>query len=186
MSATEWLVLVVIVLIVILGLLWFWTRSRDRQALRERFGPEYDRAVESAGSQSQAERELRQREERHDALQIHPLTSEQRERYSRTWDGVQAQFVDDPVGALAGAQTLVQQVMADRGYPTGDPRQQAADLSVEHADVLHHYRDARAVQIGPATTTEQLREAMVHYRALFASLLASDASTADPGPRRAR
>lgn len=186
MSTTEWLVLALVVVVVIAALAWWWTRSRGRQELRERFGPEYDRAVASAGSETRAERELRQRQERHEALAIRPLPPEQRDRCTRSWDLLQAQFVDDPVAALTGAATLVQKVMADRGYPTGDPGQQYADLSVEHADVLDHYREARAVEIGPSTTTERLREAMVHYRALFSSLLADESTATAPAPRRTR
>ena len=176
MSATEWIVVAVIVVIVVV-LLAAWSRARSRARLRDRFGPEYDRTLEQTGSRSKAERELEHREERHDALGIHPLEPRQRAKYQMEWNQVQARFVDDPRGALAGADSLVTSVMADRGYPAGGFEQRAADLSVEHADVLDHYRAAHVVDLREGeVSTEKMREAMVHYRAMFDRLLADPAS----------
>jgi hypothetical protein len=175
-SATGWVVLaVVVVVVVVVALaLWGWSQSRRREVLRGRFGPEYDRTVEEQGSRTDAERELERRTERHDALQIRPLSPERRDHYADGWQQVQAHFVDDPRGAMTEADDLVRNVMQERGYPTGSFEQQAADLSVEHADVLDHYRAAHTVidlrETGQPTT-EQMREAMVHYRALFTELL---------------
>ena len=175
MSATGWVVLVVVlVLVIVVIALWAWSRSRRRDALRSTFGSEYDRTVEERGSRAEAERDLARRAERHDALQIRPLSPERRDRYADGWQQVQAHFVDDPRGAMTEADDLVQRVMQERGYPTGSFEQQAADLSVEHADVLDHYRQAHAVidlRDQGKPTTEQMREAMVHYRALFTELL---------------
>jgi FtsZ-interacting cell division protein ZipA len=181
-SATGWVVLViVVVVIIVLVALWAWSRSRRRDALRSTFGPEYDRTVEERGSRAEAERDLERRAERHDALQIRPLSAERRDRYADGWQQVQAHFVDDPRGAMTEADDLVQQVMQERGYPTGSFEQQAADLSVEHADVLDHYREAHTVvdlRDHGQPTTEQMRTAMVHYRALFTELL--DTGTTGP------
>ena len=174
MTATGWVVLVVVVLVVLAVVLWAWSRSRRREALRSRFGPEYDRTVAEQGSRTDAEHELERRAERHDALQIRPLSPERRDSYADGWQQVQAHFVDDPRGAMTQADDLVREVMQERGYPTGNFEQQAADLSVEHADVLEHYRAAHTVidlrETGQPTT-EQMREAMVHYRALVTELL---------------
>ncbi|MEY9212677.1 hypothetical protein [Thermobifida halotolerans] len=142
--------------------------------LKQRFGPEYDREVQRHGSRRRAEHELRERERRHSALDLRDLTPEERARYEEEWTRTQERFVDDPVTAVADADRLMSRVMADRGYPVDDSRQQAADLSVEHADVIDDYRRAHASaergRSGEATT-EELRDAMVRYRALFAELL---------------
>lgn len=180
MSATEWIVIAVVVVIVVALLLAAWSRARARARLRDRFGPEYDRTLQETGSRSKAERELQQREERHEALGIHPLESRQRARYQMEWNQVQARFVDDPKGALDSADSLVTSVMADRGYPVGGFEQRAADLSVEHADVLEHYRAAHVVDLrGGDVSTEKMREAMVHYRAMFARLLGDPPAGSD-------
>ncbi|KPC60253.1 hypothetical protein [Streptomyces chattanoogensis] len=147
-----------------------------RRHLRERFGPEYERTVESADSRLAGERELRAREKRHDALDIKPLPSSSRERYSRDWAGVQDEFVDRPEEAVHDADRLVTSLMHERGYPTEGFEQQLKDLSVEHGRTLEHYRDAHEVDaLGTQhkATTEQLRGAMVHYRALFDELLSN-------------
>lgn len=162
------LAVVVALLIVAVAL---FTRRRN---LRERFGPEYERTVEEADSRKDAERELRERERRHDALDIKPLDSSAKDRYARGWADAQEDFVDHPEGAVHEADRLVTSLMRERGYPTEDFEQQLKDLSVEHSRTLEHYRAAHEVdRLGDRhqASTEQLRGAMVHYRALFDELL---------------
>lgn len=150
-----------------------WLLSRRRQ-LQDRFGPEYTRTVEEEGGRLKAERELRSREQRHAGLEIKELPPERRRQYADQWSGVQERFVDGPEGSVAQADELVSRLMSERGYPTGGYEDQVRDLSVEHADTLGHYRAAHAVKERSAegrATTEELRGAMVHYRALFDELL---------------
>ncbi|WP_369247071.1 hypothetical protein [Streptomyces sp. R41] len=145
-----------------------------RRKLRERFGPEYERTVEDADSRMAGERELKAREKRHDSLDIKPLDSSVRDRYARGWTSVQEDFVDHPEGAVHDADRLVTSLMDERGYPTQGFEQQLKDLSVEHGRTLEHYRAAHEVDelsVRHQATTEQLRGAMVHYRALFEELL---------------
>ena len=155
-------------------------RARLRtDAMHRRFGPEYDRAVEEFGSPMKAERELAARTRRVEKLHFVELSSADRARYATTWRGIQEQFVDDPTGAVAGANGLIKDVMRARGYPIDDFDQRVADLSVDHASVVQHYRAARALaqasQDGQVRT-EELRQAFVHYRALFADLLQENAA----------
>ncbi|MFI8521877.1 hypothetical protein ACIGEZ_29295 [Streptomyces sp. NPDC085481] len=173
-------VAVVIALIVLAVAL----NRRRRQRLREQFGPEYDRTVDDAGSRRAAEYDLASREQRHESLDIKPLSSGARERYAREWRGVQEEFVDRPDGAVHDADRLVTALMQERGYPTEDSEQRMRDLSVEHGRTLEHYRAAHEINALSSTpkqaTTEQLRGAMVHYRALFDELL-SNGNQAGPG-----
>jgi FtsZ-interacting cell division protein ZipA len=176
MSTTGIIVTVIIVVLVALVAVVVW-KAGQRRALRQKFGPEYDRAVEQQESRSAAERELRDRERRHAELELRPLTDESRTTYAADWQDVQAQFVDDPNTAVGRADELVTGLIAERGYPTENYDDQLAHLSVEHARTLGHYRDAHAINVrneqGEATT-EELRQALVHYRALFADLLGED------------
>jgi len=145
-----------------------------RRRLRRQFGPEYERTVEGTGSRREAERELDARAKRHDSLDIKPLQSGVRDRYARDWTNVQEEFVDRPEDAVHDADSLVTSLMHERGYPTEDFDQQLKDLSVEHGHTLEHYREAHevnALSTRHQATTEQLRGAMVHYRALFDELL---------------
>ncbi len=173
-GSTVLVVIVVIVLVVLAGVAWYTYRSRQ---LRSRFGPEYERAVEAGGGRLSAERELRQREQRHAQLELRPLSDQARQRYQRAWEDVQARFVDDPAAAVGTADELVTRLIEERGYPTGEFDQQVADLSVEHAATLDRYRQAHDISLrnerGEADT-EELRQALVHYRALFADLLGTD------------
>lgn len=160
---------------------------RRRRRLRERFGPEYDRTVDEAGSRRAAERDLGEREKRHDSLDIKPLPDDVRERYLREWQGVQEQFVDRPETAVHDADRLVSVLMRERGYPTEDFEQQTRDLSVEHGRALEHYREAHEIDrltTSHRATTEQLRGAMVHYRALFDELLSDGHQAGPAGPER--
>ncbi|MFI1168142.1 hypothetical protein ACH4UM_32260 [Streptomyces sp. NPDC020801] len=151
-----------------------------RRRLRERFGPEYERTVEGAESRRAGERELKAREKRHDALDIKPLPDVTRDRYSREWSSVQQEFVDRPEDAVHDADRLVTSLMRERGYPTEGFQQQAEVLSVEHGRTLEHYRAAHEIETlstSSRATTEQLRGAMVHYRALFDELLSDGGRT---------
>src|SRR5690606_38753692 len=139
-STSVLIALVVAVVAVIAALFLLVPRLRTRR-LRRRFGPEYDRIVAHADDRAAAESELRRREHRHAELDLRPLPEERKRHYTAEWVAVQERFVDDPRGALNEADRLVAAVAAERGYPTGDPGQQEADLSVEHATALAHYRD---------------------------------------------
>lgn len=180
MGAILW-VIVALVILAILGVVaWSVARKRRSEELRGQFGPEYERAVERYQDSRTAEMALEDRRRRVEQLQIRPLPRDERERYGATWHQVQGRFVDDPAGAMTQADQLVSEVMQARGYPMGDFETRAADISVDHPTVVENYRAAHAIsmraQRGQATT-EELRQAMVHYRALFADLL-----TAEPMP----
>ncbi|MEU0950510.1 hypothetical protein ABZ379_49025 [Streptomyces canus] len=168
---------IVVVIAVVAVMAWLVVR---RKKLRERFGPEYVRTVEDADSRAAGERELRAREKRHDSLDIRPLDGTVRDRYTRDWTSVQEEFVDRPEDAVHDADRLVTSLMHERGYPTQDFEQQLKDLSVEHGRTLEHYRaahDVDALSTRHEATTEQLRGAMVHYRALFDELLSDGGET---------
>jgi hypothetical protein len=182
--------LVIVLLIALVAAIgaaaWLFMRNRRSEHLQERFGPEYDRALSEHRDQREAERELEQRAERVERLNIRPLTSAERDRYAGLWQSTQARFVDDPVGATEEADQLVGEVMSERGYPVGDFEQRAADVSVQHPHVVEHYRAAHAIAVRNArgdADTEQLRQALVHYRALFEDLLETE-TTARTEARR--
>lgn len=150
------------------------SRGRRSNKLREGFGPEYERVVDETGDRREAERELKDREQRHAAFEIRPLSQPTQERYAEQWRQVQERFVDDPAEAVGSADQLVASVMRERGYPMDDFEQRAADVSVDHPDVVENYRQGhRLVEDHRAGrgSTEDLRQAMVHYRALFEQLL---------------
>jgi FtsZ-interacting cell division protein ZipA len=176
MSPTAVIILIVVI-VVVLAAIFFGVQASRRRRLQSTFGPEYDRAVADTGNRAEAEKELRERERRHSELELKPLTSEAQAKYAADWEEVQIQFVDDPVDATNEADQLVTRLIAERGYPTSDYEDRLADLSVEHARVLGHYRDAHEInrrsQAGEAST-EDLRQALVHYRALFADLLGTE------------
>ncbi len=165
--------LAVIALALVLALAF---RNRRSRGLRERFGPEYDRAVEETGDRQRAERLLAERVERHRDLDLHELEPAARGRYIEEWRVVQLRFVDDPGGAVGEADDLVASLMRELGYPTESFEQQVADVSVEHADAVPSYRRAHelATARGQAAT-DDLRRAMVHYRELFENLLGTPA-----------
>ncbi|GII54130.1 hypothetical protein Pth03_25190 [Planotetraspora thailandica] len=174
MSAITWVAVVVAVLVVLLAVGYLVPTQNRRRHLRDRFGPEYDRVIEESDSRKEAEQELRSREERHATLDIRPLDPETRNAYDKKWTEVQERFVDAPGFAVTEADALVTSVMAERGYPTDDFEQRLSDLSVAHAATLDHYRAAHDISGRAArqeASTEELRRAMVHYRALFQELL---------------
>ncbi len=158
----------------IVALVWFFVRKKRSERLRDRFGPEYDRVVRSTGDPGSAEARLAERAKRVEKFPLRPLSADDRKRFSDRWRSVQTRFVDDPAGAVSDADGLIPEVMKARGYPVGDFEQRAADLSVDHAAVVQNYRAARDIAArnrrGDATT-EDLRQALVHYRNLFQELL---------------
>jgi hypothetical protein len=172
-------VLIAIVVVVVLGLVvWQALARRRTEKLRDRFGPEYDRAIGAADSRRAAESDLAAREERRDRLEIRPLSQAARDRYLQSWQAVQAQFVDSPSAAVASADSLIESVMAERGYPVEDFEQRAADISVDHPQVVENYRRGHRLAEDSANgdgSTESLRQAMRHYRSLFEELVESDA-----------
>ena len=166
---------IVAVLIVVAAAGFLLTKQARSQRLRRQFGPEYDRTVERTGDRKAAERELLDRKQQHQELDIRPLDPDTRERYRQQWTSVQEQFVDTPESAVENADQLVTSAMRERGYPTENFDQQVALLSVEHGRTLDHYHRAHTISVRAArkeATTEDLRQAMVHYRALFEDLLA--------------
>jgi FtsZ-interacting cell division protein ZipA len=182
MNTWVWIVIGVVVAIVVLGVLFSALRTRRSRSLQDQFGREYDRTVDKAGGRREAERELAERQKRHDELELKPLPPEARERYLQQWQQTQSRFVDDPTGAVSEADDLVNRVMRDRGYPVDDFEQRAADISVEHPELVERYRTAngiaRASEQGTAST-EDLRHSVRHYRALFVELLDADADAGD-------
>jgi hypothetical protein len=172
-------VLIAIVVVAVLGLVvWQALARRRTEKLRDRFGPEYDRAIGAADSRRAAESDLAAREERRDRLEIRPLSQAARDRYVQSWQVVQAQFVDSPSAAVASADSLIESVMAERGYPVEDFEQRAADVSVDHPQVVENYRRGHRLAEDSANgdgSTESLRQAMRHYRSLFEELVESDA-----------
>jgi FtsZ-interacting cell division protein ZipA len=174
MSTWVWIVIAVVVVIVVLAIVWSALRTKRSRGLQDSFGREYDRTVDEAGGRRAAERELRDRQKQHDELDIRPLSPESRDRYVRRWQSTQNRFVDDPKGAVAEADQLVQEVMKERGYPTKDFDRRVADISVAHPNLVEKYRTAdgiaRASERGEAST-EDMRHSVRHYRALFAELL---------------
>ena len=188
MHSTTTIILVAILVVAATAAVMVATLHRKRQSLRLRkqFGPEYDRAVERLGGQSKAETELRQREARMAKLNIEPLTAEQAAKFSQAWKRVQGVFVDNPSGAVAQAEKLVQEVMTARGYPMGDFERRAADISVDHPTVVEAYRAAQVIAARDTrgeADTEELRKAFVHYRTLFSDLLEIQAIPVADGPR---
>ena len=186
MDAWVWVAIAVAVVVIAVAA-WAIARKRRSEELRQRFGPEYDHAVIEQGGQRGAEAELRQRVDRRESLEIRPLSKEMVVRYRGQWRNVQAKFVDEPVQACAAADTLITNVMRDRGYPMDDFEQRSADVSVDYPDVVSDYRAAHTIALANANgkaTTEDLRQAMIHYRALFDQLVESGAPVGDRGGQR--
>jgi len=182
-------IIVLIVVVVVVGALAVWLAQTQlrRKRLRERFGTEYDRTISEADDRRAAERELAEREKRHSEFDIKPLSDSERKRFSTEWTLIQERFVDTPGDAVVEADRLVTTVMGERGYPTEDYRQQLSDLSVRHSSTLDHYRTAHEIRSRhdeSQASTEELREAMLHYRSLFEELVGSGA--ADGNNQRSR
>jgi hypothetical protein len=176
MSPMQITIIVVVVVVVLLLVVGAVLLSR-RRGLRARFGPEYDRVVSEQDGRAAGERELRDRERRHTELDLRPLDPSSRERYVAAWEEIQLHFIDAPNQAVGQADVLVTELIAERGYPAGEFDQQVADLSVEHPHPLDQYREAHDIHQASERSeaaTEQLRQALVHYRALFTDLLGTD------------
>jgi hypothetical protein len=192
MDTWVWVLIAIVVIVVIAVAAWLMTSRRRTERLQGRFGAEYDHTLEAADGRRDAERELTERERRRAELDIRPLTPAARDRYVEDWRTVQQRFVDEPSSAIGQADTLVTLVMRDRGYPTDDFEQRAADVSVDHPDVVSNYREAHDISLRNdqgGVSTEHLRQAMVHYRALFEHLLEVDGDAdagAAPGQRLRR
>lgn len=180
MPTWGWVLIGIGAVLVCLLVAWGALRSRRSKGLQETFGPEYERTVADAPTRREAESELSERQKRREELEITPLEPQQRERYAEDWRQAQERFVDDPAAAVTDAHQLIQQVMRERGYPVEDFDQQAADVSVDHPEVVENYRAAHGISTANErgkASTEDLRTAMLHYRALFVELV-----EAEPAP----
>jgi hypothetical protein len=182
LNTTVIAILIVAVVAIAVGMFLYIQRRRSEN-LRKQFGPEYKRALNQYGDQRKAEAELAARQDRVRKLEIRGLTAEEEHRFTDAWKRTQGRFVDEPSRAVGEADDLVKELMQARGYPVGDFAQRAADVSVDHPNVMTNYRAAREIatrnKSGKATT-EDLRQAMVHYRSLFEELL----ETAQPAIRK--
>lgn len=173
-------VICAVVLLMVLAVVWVVTRQRNRRRtdeLRGRFGSEYDLTLRQYGSRSKAERALVERVNRVNRMTIRPLTEAEREQYLAEWEAVQARFIDHPRGAVTEADELINSILKTRGYEGGPFDRRIADLSVNHASLVEPYRRANGVTVGAGrneSTTEELRSAMILYRALIEELLQGD------------
>ena len=182
MATWIWIVIIAAIVIVAALIIWGVMRKQRTDQLRERFGPEYDRAMSHEGGRREAESDLREREKRHEALDIQPLNPDTANRYRQEWRDVQAKFVDSPEESLRRADGLITEVMQRCGYPMSDFEQRSADLSVDHGGTVQDYRSAHAVSVATArgeSSTEDQRQAMVHYRSLFDEMVGSGAEASD-------
>ena len=174
MNTTTLIAVAVVAVILIAFVAWLAYSANQTKRLRQRFGPEYDAVLQRTGSKAKAEAELRQRQKRVEHLEIVALAPAEVTRFSQAWTRLQSSFVDDPKGVLIEADRLVRDLLAKRGYPVADFELRAADISVDHPVVVNNYRAAQRIvsldQRGEAST-EDLRKAVVHFRALFDELL---------------
>ncbi|HEY2049694.1 MAG TPA: hypothetical protein VGH03_10140 [Caulobacteraceae bacterium] len=173
MNTTAIVIAVVVVVVLLVAAFLIWRRREQTGKLRDQFGPEYARAVEQTGSRTKAEAELRERQARVSALPLRDLSAQDRARFGDAWTRVQAEFVDDPPAAVVHADVLLGDVMKTRGYPVADFDQRAADISVDHPVVVENYRAAHDIALrhmSGQATTEDLRQAMIHFRRLFEEL----------------
>lgn len=173
--------LMVLIIVAVLAIgAWLFYNKRRSDHLRSRFGSEYDRQLEEAGSRSKAEADLADREKRVSKLDIRPLSGADQDRFLDRWTKVQATFVDDPERSVDYADALLAEVMSARGYPVSDFEQRAGDISVDHPNVVQHYRAGHDIAVrhgrGEAST-DDLRQALIHYRALFEELVTERAPT---------
>jgi hypothetical protein len=179
MSTTTIIMLAITVIVIAAVAWWAWHRQRTDN-LRRKFGPEYTHAVEQYGSEARAQAALAERSRRMEKFHARALTREDHDRFLERWTTVQGSFVDDPPDSIAQADVLVNELMRARGYPVGDFDKRAEDISVEHPQVVQNYRAAHAIaerQAKGQAATEDLRQALVHYRALFDELLEGHLAT---------
>lgn len=174
---TIWIVVIAVAVVVVAALAFAWWRRRKdpTRNLQSKFGPEYERTVERTGDEDAARRDLENRVERREKLDIRELDREERDRYGMRWAEIQHAFVDRPEESTREADELIQQVMRDRGYPVEDFEQRSRDLSVDHPNVVEEYRSARRALDGERVSTERHREAMLHLRSLFTDLVGAHA-----------
>lgn len=183
----NWIVLAVVLIAVVVAIgAWLLLRSRKRSlGLQQRFGLEYKRTVDQLGGRSKAESELRAREKRVGDLDLKSLTPADTARFSQAWSALQSRFIDNPKGVVVEADQLVRELMLKRGYPMGDFERRAADISVNHPELVQSYRAAQAIAERDArgeADTEELRKAVVHYRTLFDELLDIKGPSRDAPP----
>ena len=176
---TTYIIITVVLVLVIVGaiLAMVFARRRRSEQLHTHFGPEYDHTVQTMGGEKKAQTELEERQKHVEALDIRPLSASERERYLTDWTAVQSKFVDEPGQAIVAADRLIMEVMQVRAYPVTDFEQRAADLSVNYPDLVSNYRAAREIAIKNEqhqADTEELRQAMIHYRSLFEELLGTE------------
>jgi hypothetical protein len=177
MDTILWIVIAVVVVLVVVAVVAAALSRRRRHHLQSRFGSEYDRTVEGADRRRAAERDLREREERHDELDLHPLSDASRQRYTQQWQEMQSGFVDRPQVAVADADRLITDLMRERGYPVDDFDTRSELVSVDHPDVVENYRTAHGIAqrtVEGRTSTEDLRQAVISYRALFEEMLVDE------------
>ena len=174
LNTTTLIAIVAVAVILVAFVAWLAWSANQSKRLKQRFGPEYDAVLARTGSKAKAEAELKRREKRVERFEIMPLTPAETTRFSQAWMRLQNSFVDDPKGVLIEADRLVRELLAKRGYPVADFELRAADISVDHPVVVNNYRAAQRIvsldQRGEAST-EDLRKAVVHFRALFDELL---------------
>jgi FtsZ-interacting cell division protein ZipA len=174
LDTQTWMILTAVVVVALLAVgAWFYRRKQSH-TLQEHFGAEYDRTVTELGSRAKGESELKAREKRVERLELIPLAAPEAVRFSEAWQALQSRFVDNPKGVVVQAEQLVRELMEKRGYPMGDFERRAGDISVDHPDVVANYRAAQAIAVRDqrgSADTEELRKAVVHYRALFDELL---------------
>ena len=174
------LIIAVVVIVVIMGVIMAprFARRKQGQKLQNKFGPEYDRTVQTAGNEKKAQAELKDRQKHMDTLDIRPLSVSERERYQAEWTGIQARFVDQPGQATVEADHLIMEVMKVRAYPVSDFDQRAADISVNYPTLVSNYRATREIAVKNeqhSANTEELRQALIYYRSLFDELLKDEA-----------
>jgi len=177
LDTQTWIILAVVIVLASVAVgAWYFYQKKRSQTLQKHFGPEYDRTVTELGSRAKGESELKAREKRVERLELIPLAAPEAARFGEAWQALQSRFVDNPKGVVVQAEQLVRELMEKRGYPMGDFEHRAGDISVDHPDVVAHYRSAQAIALRDQrglSDTEELRKAVVHYRALFDELLES-------------
>ena len=175
MTDMTWITIALVVVLALVGIgAWHFYQKKRSHSLQKHFGPEYERTVTELGSRAKGESELKAREKRVERLEILPLAASDGARFSEAWQALQGRFVDNPKGVVIQAEQLVRELMEKRGYPMGDFEQRAGDISVDHPDVVANYRAAQAIAVRDqqgSADTEDLRKAVVYYRALFDELL---------------
>jgi FtsZ-interacting cell division protein ZipA len=174
LDTQTWIILAAVVAVALIAIGAWLYRRKQSQKLQDHYGSEYTRTVTELGSRNKAESELRAREKRVERLELIPLAAPEAARFSDAWQTLQGRFIDNPKGVVVQAEQLVRELMEKRGYPMGDFERRAGDISVDHPEVVANYRAAQAIAVRDqrgSADTEELRKAVVHYRALFDELL---------------